>query len=95
MKKASREKDQSKIMTLGPYALALSYILTKAKPDSEVLFVYRGMRIPKKVFAEQFGYEEGAINISNVTETSRCESEILLGMNKIFTSQPGFQCTSL
>ena len=26
---------------------------------------------------------------------SRCESEVLLGMNKVFTSQPGFQCTSL
>ena len=34
LKKASREKDQSKIMTLGPYALALSYILTKAKSNS-------------------------------------------------------------
>ncbi len=34
LKKSSREKDQSKIMTLGPYALALSYILTKAKTDS-------------------------------------------------------------
>ena len=31
LKKASLEKDQSKIMTLGPYALALSYILTYAK----------------------------------------------------------------
>ena len=29
LKTASREKDQSKIMTLGPYALVLSYILTK------------------------------------------------------------------
>ena len=34
LKKASREKDHSKIMTLGPYALALSYILTKAKSSS-------------------------------------------------------------
>ena len=34
LKKASREKDQSKIMSLGPYALALSYILTKSKSDS-------------------------------------------------------------
>ena len=34
LKKASREKDQSKIMTLGPYALVLSYILTKAKSSS-------------------------------------------------------------
>ena len=36
LKIASREKDQSKILTLGPYALALSYILTKAKPNSKV-----------------------------------------------------------
>jgi len=34
LKKASREKDQSKILTLGPYALALSYILTKSKSKS-------------------------------------------------------------
>ena len=36
LKIASREKDQSKILTLGPYALALSYILTKAKPNSKI-----------------------------------------------------------
>ncbi len=52
-------------MTLGPYALALSYILTKANSISEVLFVYKGMRIPKKVFAEQFGYENEVINNSD------------------------------
>ena len=33
-------------MTLGPYALVLSYILTKAKSNSKDLFVYRGMRLP-------------------------------------------------
>ena len=95
MKKASREKDQSKIMTLGPYALALSYILTKAKSDSLVFIAYRGMRIPKKVFATQFGYENEGINNSDEFNLSRCESEVLLGMNKVFTSQTGFQCTSL
>ena len=47
LKKASREKDQSKIMTLGPYALALSYILTQSKASSNIQFVYRGMRIPR------------------------------------------------
>jgi len=31
LKKASRIKDESKIIPLGPYALALSYILTKVK----------------------------------------------------------------
>ena len=31
LKKASREKDETKIMSLGPYALCLSYILAKAK----------------------------------------------------------------
>jgi hypothetical protein len=30
LKIASREKDESKIMTLGPYALVLSYILSSA-----------------------------------------------------------------
>ena len=56
------------------------------------------MRIPKKVFSEQFGHEEVAINITNVTDitnATRSQSEVLLGTNKVFTSQPGFQCTSL
>ena len=44
------------------------------------------MRIPKKVFAEQFGYEKDEINDTNVTDTMRYESEILLGLNKLFTS---------
>ena len=36
-------------MTLGPYALVLSYILSSAeyKDNTESIFVYRGMRIPK------------------------------------------------
>ena len=39
-------------MTLGPYALCLSYILSKArcKKDQEVLLVYRGMTMPKEVY---------------------------------------------
>ena len=45
-------------MSLGPYALTLSYILAKAKSNSKNKFAYRGMRIPKKVFAEQFGKHE-------------------------------------
>ena len=73
-------------MTLGPYALALSYILTKAKSNSKVQFVYRGMRIPRQVFASQFCYEQNAINISKDSEISRCESEFLLEINKVFTS---------
>ena len=54
LKKASRDKDESKIITLGPYALVLSFILLKAKQSkkSKVDFVYRGMRIPKKLFEE-------------------------------------------
>ena len=55
-------------MTLGPYALALSYILAKIKSNSQVKFVYRGMRIPKSVFAEQFGYEKDRINNTDFTE---------------------------
>ena len=48
LKQASREKDDMKIMTLGPYALCLSYILAKAKStkNSEVKYVYRGMIMP-------------------------------------------------
>ena len=54
-------------MSLGPYALALSYILTNAKSNSnsKVQFVYRGLRIPKQVFVEQFGNEGPDINISD------------------------------
>jgi hypothetical protein len=46
-------------MTLGPYALVLSYILSSAdyRKISEKIFVYRGMRIPKKLFKEQFGHQ--------------------------------------
>jgi hypothetical protein len=49
LKKASREKDGTKILSLGPYALCLSYILAKAKqPEkSDVKYVYRGMLITK------------------------------------------------
>jgi len=41
-------------MTLGPYALCLSYILSKAKckKDQEILLVYRGMTMLKKIFDE-------------------------------------------
>lgn len=48
------------------------------------------MRIPKSVFAEQFGYEKDRINNTDFTEIQRWESEIFLGKNKVFTSQPGF-----
>ena len=34
-------------MSLGPYALVLSYILAKAESNSQVQFVYRGLKIPK------------------------------------------------
>ena len=44
------------------------------------------MRIPKEVFAAQFGYEEFGINLTEESDTSRYKSEILLGMNKLFTS---------
>ena len=35
LKKASREKDETKIMSLGPYALCLSYILAKASQSEK------------------------------------------------------------
>ena len=49
LKKASRDKDEKKILSLGPYALCLSYILAKAKqPEkSGVKYVYRGMIMSK------------------------------------------------
>ena len=53
------------------------------------------MRIPKKVFAEQFGYEKDEINDTNVTDTIKCESDVFLESNNFFTNQPRFQCTSL
>jgi hypothetical protein len=54
LKIASREKDESKIMTLGPYALVLSYILSSADYSNinEKIFVYRGVRMPKQLFRE-------------------------------------------
>ena len=63
LKIASREKDETKIMSLGPYALALSYILAKAKSQKklEAKFVYRGMKMFRKDFYEQFGEEENGI----------------------------------
>ena len=54
LKKASREKDKSRIMTLGPYAFALSFILTNTKYNIKELFVYRGMRMPVGVFIDLF-----------------------------------------
>ncbi len=52
------------------------------------------MRIQKRVFAEPFGNKnEGIINES-VFSAQPLETEHLLGMNEVFTSQPGFQCTS-
>ena len=33
LKRASREKDESRIMSLGPYALCLSFILVNAKSE--------------------------------------------------------------
>ena len=52
LKIASREKDESKIMSLGPYALTLTYILAKAKSQKikEVKFVYRGLKMFRKDF---------------------------------------------
>ena len=44
MKNASRERDESKIMSYGPYALCLSYILAKAnqpeKTNFDEMFVF-------------------------------------------------------
>ena len=67
LKSASREKDESKIMTLGPYALVLSYILSSVdyKDKSEKIFVYRGIRMPKQFFRDQYGYQT-TINYSFV-----------------------------
>ena len=44
-------------MTLGPYALVLSYILSSADYSNypKQLFVYRGMRMSKQLFRDQYG----------------------------------------
>ena len=46
-------------MTLGPYALCLSYILTKAKDkkNSKIKFVYRGMIMEQRLFEDQYLFE--------------------------------------
>ena len=47
-------------MSLGPYALCLSFILANARSDFNqfVKYVYRGMRIPRTIFIEQFGHDD-------------------------------------
>jgi hypothetical protein len=72
LKLASREKDESKIMTLGPYALVLSYILSRAdySKNKEKIFVYRGMRIPKELFREQYGRNLNASNSVGCSDSS-------------------------
>ena len=59
LKKSSLEKDETKIATLGPYAAALSFILSNAHKNrikaSKVnkyknIKVYRGMYITKNQF---------------------------------------------
>lgn len=63
LKISSLEKDETKIVTLGPYAAALSFILananktrSKASKENKVKYqnitVYRGMYITKKEFCE-------------------------------------------
>lgn len=49
LKVASRERDQSKIKSLGPYALCLSYILAKVNQPEKggIICVYRGMTMEK------------------------------------------------
>lgn len=56
LKKSSREKDESKILTLGPYSFALSFILAHPKPNQNPkgLIVYRGMQVPINLFIEEF-----------------------------------------
>ena len=49
-------------MTLGPYALALSYILTKAKSKFKPEYVYKGLKMSRQVFNEQFGNDIHEIN---------------------------------
>ena len=84
LKIASREKDESKIISLGPYALALSYILAKAKSKKslEAKFVYRGIKMFRKDFDEQFGEEEyGIINRTDFS-LKQYETNSLLEIKK-------------
>lgn len=43
LKTASRFKDNSKIMTLGPYAACLSYILSNNSNQNNPITVFRGI----------------------------------------------------
>ena len=74
-------------MTLGPYALVLSYILSNTdnrnKPDK--IYVYRGMRISKQLFREQYGYlpqinhSELSINSSMINFGEEIDSDKQVG----------------
>ena len=53
LNKACREKDESKIETLGPFAVALSYILRFSQAERRIgnelrgkFRVYRGVKLP-------------------------------------------------
>ena len=52
LKIASRNEDKSKIMSLGPYALCLSYILEGARSNDKgkIDYVYRGMVMTNELF---------------------------------------------
>ena len=50
LKTASRFKDKTKIMTLGPYAACLSYILSKNSNENTPITVYRGICIKREHF---------------------------------------------
>jgi hypothetical protein len=50
LKTASRFKDKTKIMTLGPYAACLCYILSNNANKNTPLIVYRGICMKKELF---------------------------------------------
>ena len=41
-------------------------------------------------FRITFGHEGPEINITEASDTSRYQTKVLLGMNRVLSSQPGF-----
>ena len=73
-------------MTLGPYALCLSYILASAKlsVEGKIDYVYRGMVMTSEQFNEQFVFGK---DVENINESSQ---SLVIKQNNIKIIQRGF-----
>ena len=88
---AGRTKDQSKIMTLGPYANALSWILADAEycgrkddPESflnsneDFMTLYRGLKLTQDQLNEYIDSQNQMINMPGFTSASFKKQEALV-----------------